>query len=284
MRKPAPASPDNKTSVDLLIEQRKRQAQQKNFRRQKRRLFKAAIGCALIVMGTAYYFSDAALVKTVSVQGNVSLSRSDVLELAGITAHSRWLMVFTPQVKNALQQYPLIASASVRHERGNKIVIEIEEREPVGYRYIEEPEILLKDGSIVKMDERMVGLIARIPLIVGFQSAEQSADLAMAFRNVSAGMISLISEIQQFEVSYDPNMIRLIMHDGNQFFSSYYSMDVLNEYNSIVSNLNKAQSCIYVDEMSKSAYTQLCPGEVDPNAPAEGDSDENSDTNGAENE
>ena len=29
MRKPAPASPDNKTSVDLLIEQRKRQAQQK---------------------------------------------------------------------------------------------------------------------------------------------------------------------------------------------------------------------------------------------------------------
>ena len=106
----------------------------------------------------------------------------------------------------------------------------------------------------------------------------------MAFRHVPAAMISLISEIQQYEVSYDPNMIRLIMHDGNQFFSSYYSMDVLSEYNGIVSNLNKPNSCIYVDEMSKSAYTQLCPGEADPNAPAEGESDENSDTNGAETE
>ena len=93
-----------------------------------------------------------------------------MLELAGITAQTRWLTVFAPQVKNALQQYPLIVSASVRHERNNQIVIEIEEREPVGYRYIEEPEILFKDGTVVKMDERMTGLIARIPLIVGFQS------------------------------------------------------------------------------------------------------------------
>ena len=218
IRKPAPVKPDeNKNSVDLLIEQRRRQAEQKNFRRQKRRLFKASLLCALIVMGLAYYSSDASLIKTVSVKGNVSLSRADVLELAGITAQTRWLTVFAPQVKNALQQYPLIVSASVRHERGNQIVIEIEEREPVGYRYIEEPEILFKDGTVVKMDERMTGLIARIPLIVGFQSEEQSADLAMAFRHVPAAMISLISEIQQYEVSYDPNMIRLIMHDGNQF-------------------------------------------------------------------
>ena len=140
IRKPAPVKPDeNKNSVDLLIEQRRRQAEQKNFRRQKRRLFKASLVCALIVMGLAYYSSDASLIKTVSVKGNVSLSRADVLELAGITAQSRWLTVFAPQVKNALQQYPLIVSASVRHERGNQIVIEIEEREPVGYRYIEEP-------------------------------------------------------------------------------------------------------------------------------------------------
>lgn len=45
-------------------------------------------------MGLAYYSSDASLIKTVSVKGNVSLSRADVLELAGITAQSRWLTVF----------------------------------------------------------------------------------------------------------------------------------------------------------------------------------------------
>ena len=59
IRKPAPVKPDeNKNSVDLLIEQRRRQAEQKNFRRQKRRLFKASLVCALIVMGLAYYSSD----------------------------------------------------------------------------------------------------------------------------------------------------------------------------------------------------------------------------------
>ena len=93
IRKPAPVKPDeNKNSVDLLIEQRRRQAEQKNFRRQKRRLFKASLVCALIVMGLAYYSSDASLIKTVSVKGNVSLSRADVLELAGITEpSSRWM-------------------------------------------------------------------------------------------------------------------------------------------------------------------------------------------------
>ena len=57
IRKPSPVKPDeNKNSVDLLIEQRRRQAEQKNFRHQKRRLFKASLLCALIVMGLAYYY------------------------------------------------------------------------------------------------------------------------------------------------------------------------------------------------------------------------------------
>ena len=72
-------------------------------------------------------------------------------------------------------------------------------------------------------------------------------------------------------------MICLLMQDGNRFFSSYYSMDVLNSYNSIVSNLNQSDACIFVDEMSKSAYTQPCPqSQSDPQAQTE---NESSDTN-----
>ena len=48
--------------------------------------------------------------------------------------------------------------------------------------------------------------------------------------------------------------------------------------------LNIGFSQLRTDIVGKSAYTQLCPGEADPNAPAEGESDENSDTNGAETE
>lgn len=282
MKKAPVKAEDNRTSVDLLIEQRRHQAQLRQFRQRKRRLFRWGILTALAVMAAGYYFSGASRISTIRVSGNVNMSRDQILKLSGLTEDSRWLLVWPMSVERRLRTYPFVSKVTVSHRAHSEILIHIEEKEPIGYRYISEPEILFKDGSTAPLDESVLGLIARIPLITGFESEEQTADLAMAFRDVSADQISLISEIRQFEVSYDPNMIRLMMHDGNQFFSSYYSMDVLNQYNSIVSKLNQQKACIYVDEMSKSAYTQRCPGEeapVEPE-PENGDNaDENSDTN-----
>ena len=277
MRTEEKKQPEPLSSVDQLIEQRKRLARMKQLRAQKRKLFRLAIWTALVLMAVVYWTTDRSRVQTVRIEGQSYLSRQQILALAGIDENSRWLLQFSPQLKSRLEASPMIASASVSHGSHNEIRITIEERKPVGYRYLDQPEVLFADGTVAPMDESLTGLIGRIPLITGFESQEQTADLAMAFREVDAGMISLISEISQVEVSYDPNMICLLMQDGNRFFSSYYSMDVLNSYNSIVSNLNQSNACIFVDEMSKSAYTQPCPqSQSDTQAQTE---NESSDTN-----
>ena len=277
MRTEEKKQPEPLSSVDQLIEQRKRLARMKQLRAQKRKLFRLAIWTALVLMAVVYWTTDHSRVQTVRIEGQSYLSRQQILALAGIDENSRWLLQFSPQLKSRLEASPMIASASVSQGPHNEIRITIEERKPVGYRYLDQPEVLFADGTVALMDESLTGLIGRIPLITGFESQEQTADLAMAFREVDAGMISLISEISQVEVSYDPNMICLLMQDGNRFFSSYYSMDVLNSYNSIVSNLNQSDACIFVDEMSKSAYTQPCPqSQSDTQAQTE---NESSDTN-----
>ena len=274
---------ENKTSVDVLIEQRKQQARQKKYRKTKRKLFKLAFFAAAVLIFLGYWNSPASRVANVRVQGNEILDKKEVMRIAQVDLDTHCATLFTPQVKNRLELHPMIQSAHVSLLRHNCVVIEIEEKKPVGYRFDEVPVILFTDGSVAEMDESMTQYIGGLPMIIGFTEEKQTADLAYAFRNVDRDVMGQIAEIQQYAVSYDPNMIRLRMRDGNQFFSSYYSMETLNNYNSIASNLNKPDACIYVDEMSKSAYTQSCPGEEipqnDENSP---ENDENSDTNDSE--
>ena len=51
------------------------------------------------------------------------------------------------------------------------------------------------------------------------------------------------------------------MRDGNYVYLSYYAMPLLNDYYLMVSGIDKnlGKPCIYVDEMSNSAYTSDCP-------------------------
>ena len=239
---------ENKTSVDVLIEQRKEQARQKKYRKTKRKLFKLAFFTAAVLIFLGYWNSSASRISNIRVQGNRLLDKKEVMRIAGLDLDTHCALVFTPQVKNRLELNPMISSAQVSHLRHNRIVITVQEKKPVGYRYDEVPKILFTDGSLVEMNETMTPYIADIPMIIGFTEEKQTSDLAYAFRNVDEEMIGQIAEIQQYTVSYDPNMIRLRMRDGNQFFSSYYSMETLNSYNSIASNLNKPDACIYVDE------------------------------------
>lgn len=253
-----------KTSVDLLIEQRKKAYFRRQLKKQKKILFRVSLLLATLVLIGYYLLSDLSLVKQIQIDGLTYLTKDQVLAQSTITYQSRYPFVLAANVEKALLQNPLIENVKVTHQDFGGIRIVVTERVPIGYRYIEQAEILFTDGTVAPMDETMTALVARIPLITGFLESEQLADLAKAFKNVQPRMISQISEINQYAISYDPNMIRLTMQDGHQFFSSYYSLDVINQYHDIVSALKKQNACIYVDEMTKTAYTQLCPGEEAP--------------------
>ena len=53
------------------------------------------------------------------------------------------------------------------------------------------------------------------------------------------------------------------MKDGNRFFASFYSADVINQYNGVASALSEKSVCLYADENSRNVYKSLCPEEVE---------------------
>jgi hypothetical protein len=56
-------------------------------------------------------------------------------------------------------------------------------------------------------------------------------------------------------------LIRLIMSDGNQIFTDFAALDLINEYKLIVNQINPANKCIYFDAMHRAYSSRPCEGE-----------------------
>lgn len=269
MKKKEPLS-----SVDQVFEKHKKANQRAYFKRSKRRLFLAAMGCGFLLIFTFYLASDQSKIKGIRIVGNRWLSDEEIMTLTGINDQSRSLFLFESLIQRSALQHPLIESIKIQ-ERGTGIVdIEVVEKQLVGYRYLSVPELVTSEGDLIEMTDEMFSLITQLPLIVGFSdepvinleteevTPSLLAQLAKALKAVDPAKISLISEIHQYAYSYDQNGILCIMQDGNEVYGSLYSIDMLNDYNRVASALPQKKNCIYIDEMSGNPYTSLCPEEL----------------------
>lgn len=252
-------------SVERVFEEHRQKQIRKDFKKKKRKLF--LLGCLLgtLTAFIIYFFSDYSKIKGIEVVGNNWLSDDKVIELSGLNENSRSLLLFDFIVQNRLSQEPLIESSSLSLNDQGIVTLEIKEKELIGYRYLDKPEMITKEGTLIEMGSEYISFLSRIPLITGFYDEEDDLilKLAKAFATVDQKKIEQIAEIHQVTYSYDDYGILCIMQDGNQIYGSFYSMEMLNSYNEVVSALKGKKSCIYIDEMSGNPYTSLCPDEVE---------------------
>ncbi|MEG0177788.1 cell division protein FtsQ/DivIB [Anaerorhabdus sp.] len=253
---------EEKSAVDEVFERRKRIKADFSFRKSQPLLFIAAIICALITIGCAYYFSPTSKVKSIRVTNNYYLEKDYIKNLSEITLDNRYYLVVDYLVEKKLEESELIKNATVRHKNQGVIEIEIEEETPFGYRYLEQGELLLTNGKSVPLASEYLDIIAKVPYIDGFETEEQLLHIAKAFQKVDRNIIESISEVSQYSMSYDENTIRLFMRDGNNFFASYYSLEMINSYNEIASDFIGNGQCIYSDESLKVAFTSTCPWDL----------------------
>lgn len=250
------------SSVDLVFEKQKQATQKAKMRRFKRRLFLLTSSLCILALIGLYFFSDISKVRKITISGNHYLSSEYIQKLSGINEESRYLLVFEPFSKTSLKKDPLIQDAQIKHLGNGIIQIIVTEEKAIGYRYTKQPEIILANNTIVKMEDQYAEVLAYLPLIVGFEKEEELTKLIRAFELVEMNTIGMISEIHPFQESYDSNKIRFIMRDGKRVFSGFFTLEILNSYPDYGSiSINR---CIYIDEMSKVPYSSLCPGQEKP--------------------
>lgn len=101
------------------------------------------------------------------------------------------------------------------------------------------------------MDEGQQASARRFPLLSGFDEDQLSA-LAAAFDavkdQVDIDVLSRISEILPYQTSFNENMMRVVMRDGNTLYGSYEAAGVLQIYESVLAKLQGNNVCLYMDE------------------------------------
>ena len=263
----------NQSTVDKVFEKHRFIMRRNYFASNQMKVFVLAMLSGFVLIVLAFLMSDASKIRSIQISGNYFLSDEQVLSYSGISENSRYLFVFDSVSEDRLCTNPLIKDAQVKVDHQGIAYIEIQEKLILGYRYRKYPELIFGDGSVMELSNEYSYLYSQIPLIVGFN--DEIEDFAKAFENVPQKRIASISEIHRYEYSYDPNGLEFVMKDGNRFFASFYSADVINQYNGVASALTEKNVCLFADENSGNVYKSLCPEVAEALAQLEAENAEN---------
>ena len=246
---------------NYLLNKRKDARRKSAFTAARNSCFLIGIFLGLIFLLTIYFISDLSGVYHIAVEGNVYLNDEDIIKLSGISEGDKYLLIFPKGKERKLQSSPYIEEASITLLDDRLVQISVREVKQVAYLYEDgESRILLINGERVRLDSDNSYLIEKLPLLEGY-SKEQISEILRGFKLIEYKTINEISEIHRYPFSYDENMMEVIMRDGNYCFVSWTGLNMLDEYYRIVSGLDPSLGnvCIYLDELTKSGYTSICP-------------------------
>lgn len=248
------------TSIDFFNRKIKKSRLEKQMRRRKKFLKIGVVLSVVVGLLVVYFSMSISRVQTINVTGNRYLDKADVIAQSGVTTADYLLAALPFVVENRLKSNPLIEGVSVKWDFVKRIVqIDIVEKRLFGYRYDDVPYILFMNHQRIPMDKDTLKLLPYLPFINGFEAAELENDLIDSFVDVEEKMMNHIAEIFQYQTSYDDKMLRIVMRDGNQVFTTLQTVDVINYYYEIVAGLKVKQACIFIDEITRQAYTSSCP-------------------------
>ena len=247
-------------SVDTLFEERAAESDNETFAQIRRGIFLRAVFLSVLLLVLLYLFSPDSRVKAVAVQGNNYLTGPYIESLSGVSVNDLLFMQFPDVIAGKIKKDPMIADASVHLLRNNLVEIVVTEKQPIGYRYDEEePTILFTDGSICSLKSEYMRILSRIPYITGFNEETQTHLLTTGFQSVNPEVIESIAEVIQYPLSYDDEAVEIRMRDGGVFFGNYFSLALINNYETISALMTNKDLCVYADNATTVAAARACP-------------------------
>lgn len=251
------------------VEQKFIELQDKKKKRKIRwRRVKNIVILAILIIGTIYFASDYSKVKSLSVSGNTYYTDKDILNMADLSYETRYVIMPKFMIQWNLGKYDLIDSVDVIKNLQGAIQLEVHEKKILG-------SVKDKDGKTYvivcgkekqpfekyEVDDAHLSSLVHYPVLGNFDD-ENMQKLVDAFtinkREVSADLITMISEIQPYSRSYDKHMVKLIMQDGNTLYSAYDGIPLLNDYKQVLRSSSKSHVCLELDETNASIYESAC--------------------------
>lgn len=222
------------------------------FRWPKLKNLKVLCAGSLILFSVFIYFlSDDSRVLSMSVKGNYYYTPQQIYRIADLSTHSRVLLEPPSAIEHRLEQDPLIEKAEVSVS-GQSVSIQIEEKLIVGY-YLRDGQnyVLVSSGNSIPIEnpEYMKNLI-HVPLLADL-SDETMKLICQQFQDypdyLTREVLEKIAEILPWSESYDDNMLKMIMQDGNLVFTSISSLQMIANYQLVLTELVGENVCLILD-------------------------------------
>lgn len=196
-----------------------------------------------------YLCSSDSRVKALSCQGNYYLSDEEIYKAADVDSSSLMLL---PNfvVEHRIKKIPLIDSVNVTKSKG-RIKIKVEEKTIIGY-YIKNNKnyALCIDGTSMNITEDYLSTILHFPLLSDL-TAKQRKALAKAMYahkdELTKQVIEKIAEIVPYSSSFDQNMLKMTMQDGNTVYTSYDDISMMAKYQAMLTQLKGESVCLFLD-------------------------------------
>lgn len=160
----------------------------------------------------------------------------DIIRKLDLQDYPSFVSINANELKNKLEEDPLILSAKVTYHWNFTIKIEIEENTPIMV-IKSSNNVILKNGDQIPYDESFGSL----PMLLNNTPTESLTLLAESLSKVDKGILYMISEIiyapyNSSNVILDNNRFLLSMSDSNQVYINAKNCDWLNEYLNVIAN------------------------------------------------
>lgn len=215
---------------------------------------KQTIICSIVLMFFVsvfvYYFSTDSHVKVLACKNNYYLSDSEVYDLANVSTKTRIYLMPSIILEKRVKKMPFVQSCKVS-KKNRKLTFELQEKLIIGF-YVKNDKnyALCQDGTSIEIEEQYLNTIVHFPLLSNF-SAKQRKLLCEQFQKhrkvLTRNLIEKFAEIVPYKTSYDKNMFKITMQDGNVVYTNLKSIKMLSKYQSVLTKLKGQSVCLVLD-------------------------------------
>lgn len=202
------------------------------------------------VSAFVYYFSTDSHVKVLTCKNNYYLSDSEVYDLANVSTKTRIYLMPSIILEKRVEKMPFVQSCDVS-KKNRKLTFNVQEKLIIGY-YVKDNKnyALCQDGSSIEIEEQYLNMIVHFPLLSNF-NAKQRKQLCEQFQKhhkvLTRELIEKFAEIVPYKTSYDKNMFKITMQDGNIVYTNLKSIKMLSKYQSVLTKLKGQSVCLVLD-------------------------------------
>lgn len=175
----------------------------------------------LLLLTVIYFQSSLSDVRKVKIEGNLYVSDEKIITISGLNKRTSFWGVNKQLIEEELTSLVEISEVNIERLFPNTIKINVKEFTRVAYLVVDGKYYpILESGKILKETPSKNRFPTDAPLLMGWSTDQELAEMAAELSNLPKSLIQRISEIYFTPVADDPLRITLYMNDGFQVSST----------------------------------------------------------------